>query len=180
MKKKQKINKAVNHGERLLLGLTALFLCLLFVLRERPAPARGISVRTSAARVPDAVPASVPDAPPDAANSPDAPPDSDSASGGPDAAAPESVPVLESDSASDSDALSGSAAPSDDSDGGRVNLNTADLSELCALPGVGESLAARIIDYREQHGPFARPEDVMRVSGIGEGKFAAMQGLITV
>ena len=163
MKKKQKINKAVNHGEWLLLGLTALFLCVLFVLRERPAPARGISVRTSAARVPGAIPAAP-------ASVPDAPPDSDAASDSPESASDVAASVP------DSDAPSGDS----DSDGGRVNLNTADLSELCALPGVGESLAARIIDYREQYGPFERPEDVMRVSGIGEGKFAAMQGLITV
>ena len=69
MKKKQKINKAVNYGEWILLGLTALFLCALFALRERPAPERGISVRTASNRLPSgdsgsasAAPESVPDA----------------------------------------------------------------------------------------------------------------------
>ena len=162
MKKKQKINKAVNSGEWLLLGLTALFLLFLFLIRERPAPARGISVRTSAARAPVL---------PDAAATPDAVPASDS---------PDSGPISGDGDASDSVPAS---APADDSasrDDGRVNINTADLSELCALPGVGEALAGRIIDYREQYGPFARPEDIMRVSGIGQGKFSAMEALITV
>ncbi|MBR3570078.1 MAG: hypothetical protein IKN96_04660, partial [Oscillibacter sp.] len=63
MKKKQKINKAVNYGEWLLLGVTALFLCVLFALRGRPAPERGITVRTAPADR-AAVPAPpVPDSP---------------------------------------------------------------------------------------------------------------------
>ena len=156
MKKKQKINKAVNYGEWLLLGLTALFLLFLFLIRDRPAPARGIGVRTSATRAP--APAI-----PDAAASQDAVPASDS----------------DSDAVSDDGASESDSVPAHD-DSGRVNINTAGLSELCALPGIGESLAGRIIDYRETHGPFARPEDVMRVAGIGQGKFSAMQSLITV
>ena len=147
MKKKQKINKAVNYGEWLLLGLTALFLLFLFLIRDRPAPARGIGVRTSATRAP--APAI-----PDAAASQDAVPASDA------------KPDNDSDATSDAANASENAPAHDDS--GRVNINTAGLSELCALPGIGESLAGRIIDYREQNGPFARPEDIMRVSGIGQ------------
>ena len=65
------------------------------------------------------------------------------------------------------------------SSGSLVNINTADLAALCALPGIGESLAARVIAYREERGPFGRPEDIMKVAGIGQGKFAALEGLIT-
>ena len=170
MKKKQKINKAVNYGEWLLLGLMVLFLLFLFLIRDRPAPARGIGVRTSATRAP--APAI-----PDAGASQDAVPapesDSDAASGSDSDAIPDAA------SESDSDADASESVPAHD-DSGRVNINTAGLSELCALPGIGESLAGRIIDYRETHGPFARPEDVMRVAGIGQGKFAAMESLITV
>lgn len=61
-----------------------------------------------------------------------------------------------------------------------VNVNTATLEELTTLPGVGEATATAIIEEREANGPFASPEDVMRVSGIGEKKLARMRGLICV
>ncbi len=62
---------------------------------------------------------------------------------------------------------------------GRVNLNTASAEELQSLPGIGEVLAARIIEYREQSGPFACPEELMAVKGIGESLFDAVSGRIT-
>lgn len=61
-----------------------------------------------------------------------------------------------------------------------VNLNTADPEALTALPGIGEELAARIAAYREAHGPFETVEDLTKVSGIGQGKLAALEGLVTV
>ena len=61
-----------------------------------------------------------------------------------------------------------------------VNINTASAEELQTLTGVGEATAAAIIQDREQNGPFASPEDLMRVSGIGEKKFAKVQGEICV
>lgn len=63
--------------------------------------------------------------------------------------------------------------------GGKVNLNTATRAELEALPGIGPSLAGRIIDYRTRNGPFRTPEELMNVSGIGEKRFADLEGLIT-
>lgn len=63
---------------------------------------------------------------------------------------------------------------------GLVNLNTAGSEELCSLPGVGEATAAAIMEDRESNGPFATPEDLMRVSGIGEKKFARIKDLICV
>ncbi|MBR3569647.1 MAG: helix-hairpin-helix domain-containing protein, partial [Oscillibacter sp.] len=74
---------------------------------------------------------------------------------------------------------SSESAPAPDASG-LVNINTAGAAELRALPGVGDALAGRIVAYREEHGAFARIEDVMRVSGIGQGKFDAMKDLITV
>lgn len=50
----------------------------------------------------------------------------------------------------------------------RVNVNTADLAELMKLPGIGEVKARSILDYREEHGDFLRPEDLLAVKGIGE------------
>ena len=61
-----------------------------------------------------------------------------------------------------------------------VNLNTADPAALTALPGIGEELAARIVAYREEHGPFEAVENLTEVSGIGQGKLAALEGLVTV
>jgi competence protein ComEA len=49
---------------------------------------------------------------------------------------------------------------------GLVNINTADASLLCTLPGIGEARAQDIIAYREANGGFETPEDIMKVSGI--------------
>lgn len=49
-----------------------------------------------------------------------------------------------------------------------VNLNTADAAELDLLPGIGETLAGRILEYREQIGGFIQVEQLLEVQGIGE------------
>lgn len=64
--------------------------------------------------------------------------------------------------------------------GQAVNINTACLAELDALPGVGPATAQAIIDDREANGPFTAPEDLMRVSGIGEKKFEKLKSSICV
>ena len=61
-----------------------------------------------------------------------------------------------------------------------VNINTADISQLETLPGIGPSTAQAIVDERASGGPFSAPEDLLRVSGIGNKKFAKLQGLICV
>jgi competence protein ComEA len=60
----------------------------------------------------------------------------------------------------------------------RININTADLAALESLPGIGPTLAQRILDYRQAHGPFARVKDIMEVSGIGPSTFEKIQDLI--
>ena len=76
------------------------------------------------------------------------------------------------------------AAPDSASDEGGepdlINLNTADVAELDELPGVGEATALAIVEDREANGPFTSPEDLMRVSGIGEKKYAKLEGMICV
>ncbi|MEG1858495.1 MAG: ComEA family DNA-binding protein [Pseudoflavonifractor sp.] len=51
----------------------------------------------------------------------------------------------------------------------KINLNTADLEALQALPGIGEKRAKDIIAYRTENGSFRIPEDITNVEGIGEG-----------
>ncbi len=63
--------------------------------------------------------------------------------------------------------------------GVRININTASASELETLSGIGPVLAQRIVDYREANGPFAKPEDVKKVQGIGDSIFQRNQDLIT-
>ena len=63
---------------------------------------------------------------------------------------------------------------------GRININTASNAELTDLPGIGNTLAARIVDYRTRNGSFIRIEDIRNVTGIGERRFEAIKDLITV
>ena len=62
----------------------------------------------------------------------------------------------------------------------RVNINTADAAALMALPGIGESRAQSILDYRKEHGSFHSIEEIKNISGIKEGLFSQIQELITV
>lgn len=64
--------------------------------------------------------------------------------------------------------------------GGKLNLNTATLAQLDALPGVGPVLAQRILDHRQQHGAFRSVEDLRQVDGIGESRFQDLKDLVTV
>ncbi len=62
---------------------------------------------------------------------------------------------------------------------GKVNINTATAQQLTVLPGVGEKLAARIVDYRQKSGGFKNVSELMNVQGIGEKNLAKIQAYLT-
>ncbi|MEO3779030.1 ComEA family DNA-binding protein [Micromonospora sp. B11E3] len=64
--------------------------------------------------------------------------------------------------------------------GGLVNLNTATLAQLDALPGVGPVLAQRILTHRDQHGGFRSVGDLRQVEGIGDARYEQLKDLVTV
>ena len=69
---------------------------------------------------------------------------------------------------------------SDPSATGPLNINTASADELDELPGIGEVIAERIVEYRESHGAFSSIEELAEVSGISERMVDDLQPLITV
>lgn len=68
----------------------------------------------------------------------------------------------------------------DEQEQGRVNLNTAELPELTALPGIGEAKAKAIIAYRAEHGPFGSIEALENVKGIGPKIIDGLREYVTI
>lgn len=62
----------------------------------------------------------------------------------------------------------------------KININSADQSELDKIPGVGESTAKKILEYRKENGNFKSIEDIKNVSGIGDKKFESMKDYISI
>jgi competence protein ComEA len=69
----------------------------------------------------------------------------------------------------------GKKAPS-----GKVNINTATTQQLTSLPGVGEKLAGRIVEYRQKAGGFRSVQELLNVRGIGEKNFAKLTPFLTL
>lgn len=59
-----------------------------------------------------------------------------------------------------------------------VDVNSAGLYELCVLPGIGETMARKIIAYRKEHGPFQTADELLRVPGIGPKKLQTIEAML--
>lgn len=77
--------------------------------------------------------------------------------------------------------LAQSAAPASPEAGKvLVNINTAGQADLERLPGIGPSLAKKILEFRQKNGAFKNPTDLVAVQGIGEKKFEQIKNMVTV
>lgn len=63
---------------------------------------------------------------------------------------------------------------------GKVNINNASVKELQTLKGIGKVITERIIAYRTENGQFKRIDDLLKVKGIGKGKFEKIKDAVTV
>lgn len=89
------------------------------------------------------------------------------------------IGIVTQESADSTGSLEGSASGKSAEDG-RININTATVEELCKIPGIGSTRAAAIVSYRDDHGGFKSPEDIMQVSGIKEGTYEKIKDSISV
>ena len=62
----------------------------------------------------------------------------------------------------------------------KIDLNTATIEDFSKLKGVGKTYAERIVNYREQNGPFKKIDDILLVKGIGEKTFEAIKDQLTI
>lgn len=76
--------------------------------------------------------------------------------------------------------ISQSLTESSSSSKGKINLNTADVSELMQIPSIGSVIAKRIIDYRSENGIFYSLNELLLIEGIGESKLSKIKDYVTV
>ena len=62
---------------------------------------------------------------------------------------------------------------------GKINLNTASAQQLTAIPGIGDKLAARIVEYRQKNGSFKNVQELMNVRGVGEKSLGKLEPFLS-
>ncbi len=72
------------------------------------------------------------------------------------------------------------SADTTESERDTINVNTADATRLQELPGVGAAIAERIVEYREENGPFEEISDLRNVRGIGEARLENIRPYVTL
>ncbi|MBU5311230.1 helix-hairpin-helix domain-containing protein [Tissierella carlieri] len=87
------------------------------------------------------------------------------------------IPKIGEDTSEEIEILA--ATGSSEKESGKININTCSKEDLISLPGIGETIAGRIIEYRSTN-PFKSIEDIKNVSGIGDKKFEGIKELIIV
>jgi competence protein ComEA len=94
----------------------------------------------------------------------------------------EQIPVIEEEKINVVEKTEETSVESDNGspETGKVNINTADKTELMTLPGIGEVRAAAIVEHRNSYGDFQTIEDIMNVKGIKTGIFSKINSLICV
>jgi comEA protein len=90
------------------------------------------------------------------------------------------TPLVETQTYTQKKSSSGEVAGASDERSGIINVNTASLSQLDSLPGIGPAYAQRIIDYRSSNGGFKAIEELKNVKGIGDKTFDKFKDLITI
>lgn len=90
------------------------------------------------------------------------------------------APAADAPHAGDATGAGDDEAGGGGADGGQIDLNTASVAELDELPGVGPAIAQRIVDHREQNGPFESVDQLEEVSGIGPATLEKMRDRATV
>jgi competence protein ComEA len=63
---------------------------------------------------------------------------------------------------------------------GKVNLNTASAQQLTDVPGIGEKLASRIVEYRQKNGSFKNVQELMNVKGVGEKSLGKLEPFLSI
>jgi competence protein ComEA len=172
--------------ERILLGLAAVFLlgtALIFCFGNRSASVIVMTEPSSGA----VLAASTQKADGQSQEDPNGPEPSASSAGAEESSAPEepdAAAAARTEPTASAQPLPASPSPdpaeTEQTDTQKINLNTATAEQLKTLPSIGDKRAEAILAYREEHGPFSKIEDIVKVSGIGRGIFSKIKPYLTV